>query len=293
MKAFVFPGQGSQYSGMAKDFSVYESSKEIFERAKKVLGFDITEIMNGDEETLKLTENAQPSIYITSYIAFLELEKRGILPDVVAGHSLGEYTALAVAGVYDFETGLYLVRKRGEYMSKALEPGKGTMAAVIGLNIENIEEVVNSIEGVYIANYNSHDQVVISGLKESVEKAMEILKDKGARRVVELMVSSPFHTPFLEYAREKMKEEVEKVDFKKPRWPIVMNSTAKPTENPEEIKRNIIEQITGPVLWKQSVDTMKEMGVTEFIEVGPKTVLKNLCRRMGANAKHFTEILSE
>jgi len=291
MRAFVFPGQGSQYSGMAKDFSVYESAKGVFERARKVLGFDITEIMDGDEETLKLTENAQPAIFVTSYIAFLELEKRNILPDVVAGHSLGEYTALAASGVYDFETGLYLVRKRGEYMSKALEPGKGTMAAVIGLDLDVIEEVVRSIDGVFIANYNSQDQVVISGLKEGVELAMERLKEKGAKRVVELMVSSPFHTPFLEYARKKMEEEVAGLKFNKPRWPIVMNVTARPTQDPEEIKENLIAQITGSVLWKQSVDTLKSMGVKECVEVGPKTVLKNLCKRMEMEAKHFTEVI--
>ncbi len=290
MKAFLFPGQGSQYSGMGRDFANFANSEYYFKRAAEVLGFDMLEIMNGDEETLKLTENAQPAIYLTSYIAYKEMEKKGIVPDLVAGHSLGEYTALSVAGVYDFETGLYLVRKRGEYISQALEPGKGTMAAIIGLKPDVVEDIVSSIEGVYVANYNSPVQIVISGLKGSVYKAMEELKERGARKVVELKVSGPFHTPYLEYAREKMEEEISRIEFREPRIPIVMNSVGREVRNLEEIKRYIVEQITGPVLWMQSMNRMREMGVDEFYEVGPKEVLKGLAKRMGIKVVHFSEV---
>ncbi|HIP92349.1 MAG TPA: [acyl-carrier-protein] S-malonyltransferase [Thermotoga sp.] len=290
MRAFLFPGQGSQYSGMGKDFSKFSHADEIFKKAKEVLGFDIKKIMDGDEEILKLTENAQPAIYIASYIAFKELEQKGILPDVVAGHSLGEYTALSIAGVYDFETGLMIVRKRGEFMSKAIEPGKGTMAAVIGISEDVVNKVVEKIPDVFVANYNSNDQIVISGKREAVYKAMEELKEAGAKRVVELKVSSPFHTPFLEKARKNMEELLSKIEFRKPKYKIIMNSTAKETDDPEEIKKNVIEQITGPVLWKQSMYRMSELGVKEFIEVGPKTVLKNLGKKMGFKVLSFHEL---
>jgi len=291
MIAFLFPGQGSHYSGMGENFAKYESAEKFYQRASEVLGFDIYEVMNGDEEFLTLTENAQPAIYLASYIAFEEIKKMGIEPEVVAGHSLGEYTALAAAGVYDFETGIYLVRKRGEYISQALEPGKGTMAAIIGLDLEKIEEIVNSIEGVYIANYNAPVQIVISGLKNAVYEAMEKCKEAGARKVVELKVSGPFHTPYLKYAEEKMEEEVRQIKFRKPCCPIVMNVTAKPTTDPEEIKKNLIAQITGPVKWVQTMKTMKEMNVTEMYEIGPKDVLKGLGKRNKVKVKHFSEVV--
>lgn len=293
MRAFLFPGQGSQYSGMGEDFARYESAEIYYERARQVLGFDLKEIMDGDEKTLTLTENAQPAIYLASFIAFDEMKKMGIEPDVLAGHSLGEYTALAAAGVYDFETGLYLVRKRGEYISAALEPGKGTMAAIIGLDPKKIEEVVNEIDGVYMANYNAPSQIVISGLKEAVYQAMEECKKLGAKRVVELKVSGPFHTPYLEYAEKKMLEEVRQIKFKKPCCPIVMNITAQPTTDPEELKANLIAQITGPVKWMQTMEKMKEMEVAETFEVGPKEVLKGLGKRNGLKVHHFSEVVVE
>ncbi len=291
MIAFLFPGQGSQYSGMGEDFAKYESAEKLYQRANEVLGFDMYEIMNGDEQTLTLTENAQPAIFLASYIAFEEMKKRGITPQVLAGHSLGEYTALAAAGVYDFETGIYLVRKRGEYISQALEPGKGTMAAIIGLDLEKIEEIVNSIEGVYMANYNAPVQIVISGLKDAVYEAMEKCKEAGAKKVVELKVSGPFHTPYLKYAEEKMEEEVRQIKFKEPCCPVVMNITAKPTTDPEEIKRNLIAQITGPVRWMQTMETMKGMNVKEMYEIGPKDVLKGLGKRNKVKVKHFSEVV--
>ncbi|MGB9789841.1 ACP S-malonyltransferase [Thermotoga caldifontis] len=293
MLAFVFPGQGSQYSGMGRDFMSYPRARYFFERAKEVLGIDMYQLMNAEEEILKITENAQPAIYLASYIAFDELVRNGVVPNVVAGHSLGEYTALAAADVYDFELGLYLVRKRGEYISQAVPPGLGGMAAVIGADASKVEETIADIEGVWIANYNAPDQVVISGSMEAVRKASEKLR-AVAKRVIELKVSGPFHTPLLESAREKMAKELRGVKFRRPRWPIVMNSTAKETTDPEEIKENILAQISGPVKWYQSVDRMVSMGVHGFVEVGPQKVLTNLIKKMKPEAsQHFSEILAE
>ncbi len=293
MKAFLFPGQGSQYSGMGKDFEIYEPSKELYEKAKKVLGYDIVEIMNGDEETLKLTENAQPAIFLASFVACEVMKSNGFTPDVVAGHSLGEYTALAAAGVYDFETGIYLVRKRGEYMSKALEPGKGTMAAIIGLEPKKVEDIVNVIEGVYVANYNSPVQIVISGLKDAVYEAMNECKKAGAKRVVELNVSGPFHTPLLKYAEEKMEEELRQIKFKSPICPVIPNVTAEPTKDPEVLKINLIKQLTSPVRWTQTMEKLKEMGANQLYEVGPKDVLKGLGKRNKVKILHFTEVVNK
>ncbi len=291
MKAFLFPGQGSQYSGMGNDFAVYEEAKEFYKRAEDVLGFDIVSIMNGDDETLKITENAQPAIFLTSYIAYKEMLKKGIEPDIAAGHSLGEYTAFAAAGVYDFDTGLYIVRKRGEFISNALEPGKGTMAAIIGLPFHEVEDAISDIENVWPANYNDPTQIVISGLKEAVHKAMEVLKERGARKVVELKVSGPFHTPLIEKAAEKMEKLLSQIKFHEPKFPIVLNVTATESTDPGEMKRYLIEQIVGPVRWLQSIERMKELGVEQYFEVGPKTVLKGLGRKNGIKVSHFGEVI--
>lgn len=293
MLGFVFPGQGSQYSGMGREFMSYPRARYFFERAKEVLGIDMYQLMNAEEEILKITENAQPAIYLASYIAFDELIRNGVVPGVVAGHSLGEYTALAAADVYDFELGLYLVRKRGEYISQAVPPGLGGMAAVIGTDASKVEEAIADIEGVWIANYNATDQIVISGSVEAVKKASEKLRTV-AKRVIELKVSGPFHTPLLESAREKMAKELRGVKFRRPRWPIVMNSTARETTDPEEIKENILAQISGPVKWYQSVERMVSMGVHTFVEVGPQKVLTNLIKKTKPEiSRHFSEILEE
>lgn len=293
MLAFIFPGQGSQYSGMGKEFMTYPRAQYFFERAKEVLGIDMYQLMNTDDDVLKLTENAQPAIYLASYVAFDELIRRSIVPSIVAGHSLGEYTALAAADVYDFELGLYLVRKRGEYISQAVPPGLGSMIAVIGLDVAKVEEIISDMEGVWIANYNALDQTVISGTVESVRKAQEKLRNI-AKRVIELKVSGPFHTPLLESAREKMAREIRGVKFRRPRWPIVMNSTAKETTDPEEIKENILNQISGSVKWYQSVERMIVLGVNNFIEVGPQKVLTNLIKKIKPEScRHFSEVLSE
>lgn len=291
-RAFLFPGQGSQYSGMAKDFSSYSFWDEYAQRANSVLRFDLTEIMDGDEEVLKITENAQPSIFLASYVAYKEVENKGLVPQYVAGHSLGEYTALAVAGVYDFDTGIYLVRKRGEYISQAIKPGEGSMAAVIGVPLEMVEEIVKEFEGLYVANYNSAEQTVVSGKADSIKSFVKKLTEEGLR-AIELKVSGPFHTPYLDDAREKMAQEIEHIKFRSPKFPIVMNSVAKEVTDPEHIKHYVLEQISGPVYWKQSVDRMIELGVQEFIELGPKNVLTSLLKKSKIDAKHFSSIVSQ
>jgi len=292
MRAFLFPGQGSQYSGMANDFSIYPDWEKYSEKAQKILNLDLINIMNGNEEILKLTENAQPAIFLASYVAFKYLESNGITPDIVAGHSLGEYTAFAAAGVYDFDTGIYLVRKRGEYISEAIEPGKGSMAAVLKMKPEEVEKMVSKYEGLYVANYNSSTQTVISGLKSSILRFIDECKRKGIR-ATELVVSGPFHTPYLESAKEKMYAEVEHIKFKVPRIPIVLNSTGKETKDPMELKHYLLEQISGPVYWYQSIKRMVDLGVTSFVEVGPKNVLSNMLKREGLNIQHFTRFQVE
>ncbi|ODN29677.1 ACP S-malonyltransferase [Fervidobacterium thailandense] len=292
MRAFIFPGQGSQYSGMATDFSKYKPWNEYLERAKSVLKFDIDRVMDGDEETLKLTENAQPAIFLASYVAYEQLRELGVDFDAVAGHSLGEYTALAVAGVYDFETGIYLVRKRGEYISQAVKPGEGSMAAVLGADLSMVEEEVKKFEELYVANYNSADQVVVSGKTESVKQFVEEMRKKKIK-AIELKVSGPFHTPLLDEAKERMTKEIEHIKFRTPKVPIVMNSTARETTDPETIKHYVLEQISGPVLWYQSVNRMLELGVKEFVEVGPKNVLSSMLVKAGHPARHFMELLNE
>ncbi|MBO8140163.1 MAG: ACP S-malonyltransferase [Thermosipho sp. (in: Bacteria)] len=292
MRAFLFPGQGSQYSGMANDFSIYPDWEKYSEKAQKILNLDLINIMNGNEEILKLTENAQPAIFLASYVAFKYLESNGITPDIIAGHSLGEYTAFAAAGVYDFDTGIYLVRKRGEYISEAIEPGKGSMAAVLKMKPEEVEKMVSKYEGLYVANYNSSTQTVISGLKSSILRFIDECKRKGIR-ATELVVSGPFHTPYLESAKEKMYAEVEHIKFKVPRIPIVLNSTGKETKDPMELKHYLLEQISGPVYWYQSIKRMVDLGVTSFVEVGPKNVLSNMLKREGLNIQHFTRFQVE
>ncbi|MBO8160219.1 MAG: ACP S-malonyltransferase [Thermosipho sp. (in: Bacteria)] len=292
MRAFLFPGQGSQYSGMANDFSIFPDWEEFSKRAQKILNIDLVNIMNGDEEILKITENAQPAIFLASYVGYKFLERNNFLPDIVAGHSLGEYTAFAVAGVYDFDTGIYLVRKRGEYISEAIEPGHGSMAAVLRVKPEEVEKMINNYEELYVANYNSSTQTVVSGLKSSIIKFIDDCTKKGIR-VKELVVSGPFHTPYLESAKEKMAREIEHIKFNEPRFPIVLNSTGKETKDPVELKHYLLEQISGPVYWYQSVKRMVELGVTNFIEVGPKNVLSNMLKRERLDIVHFTKLQFE
>jgi [acyl-carrier-protein] S-malonyltransferase len=295
MIAFVFPGQGSQSLGMGKEIlEKYPEYKKYLDKASETIAVNLESIIFGnDEKTLTLTENAQPSLLTISYIMYLyAVEKLNIIPDVVAGHSLGEWTALAAAEVISFEDAVKLVRLRGKYMSEACPPGVGGMGAIIGLDIDNIRKVLSQFNNVNIANHNSPEQIVISGEKQEVLKALEILKEKGAKKVVELNVSGPFHSKLVEPAQKKMKSELENIKFNNPKYKIIQNYTGDLEYEPEKLKENIIKQITGTVKWVDSIRKMKEIGITQVYEVGPGKVLTGLVKRIdkSLNPKNILKI---
>ena len=280
-KAYVFPGQGSQYPGMAKD--LYESNeiaRMMLERANEILGFRITDIMfEGTAEELKQTRVTQPAIFLHSVVMARCLQD--FTPDMVAGHSLGEFSALVAAGAIDFEDGLKLVSVRAEAMQKACEMNPGSMAAVLALETAKVEEICSACEGTVIpANYNCDGQIVISGEKEAVEKACIKMKEAGAKRALPLPVGGAFHSPLMEPARAELAEGIEKTVFRTPTCPIYQNVTALPSADPEEIKRNLLAQLTAPVRWTQSVRNMAADGAEEFIELGPGTVLQGLISKI-------------
>lgn len=280
-KAYVFPGQGSQYPGMAKD--LYESNevaRMMLERANEILGFRITDIMfEGTAEELKQTMVTQPAIFLHSVVMARCLQD--FTPDMVAGHSLGEFSALVAAGAIDFEDGLKLVSVRAEAMQKACEMNPGSMAAVLALETAKVEEICSACEGTVIpANYNCEGQIVISGEKEAVEKACIRMKEAGAKRALPLPVGGAFHSPLMEPARAELAEGIEKTVFRTPTCPIYQNVTALPSTDPEEIKRNLLAQLTAPVRWTQSVRNMAADGAEEFIELGPGTVLQGLISKI-------------
>ena len=283
--AFVFPGQGSQRVGMGQDLAEeYDVVAETFEQANQVLDLDIKELcFAGPEDKLTETANTQPAILTTSIAFYRLLKEEGITPDVVAGHSLGEYAALVAAGVLDFEQGLKLVRKRGELMSQADPEGNGTMAAVIGLDAAEVEKVCEqgSEYGIVeAANYNCPGQIVISGEKEAVEKTTELAKEAGAKKAVVLNVSGPFHSSLMESAGEKLADYLADLEFQEPEIPVVPNVNAEPTTDPAEIKAALIEQMSGAVRWEESIERMIADGVDTFVEVGPNRVLKGFMRRI-------------
>lgn len=280
-KAYVFPGQGSQYPGMAKD--LYESNevaRMMLERANEILGFRITDIMfEGTAEELKQTRVTQPAIFLHSVVMARCIQD--FTPDMVAGHSLGEFSALVAAGAIDFEDGLKLVSVRAEAMQKACEMNPGSMAAVLALETAKVEEICSACEGTVIpANYNCEGQIVISGEKEAVEKACIRMKEAGAKRALPLPVGGAFHSPLMEPARAELAEGIEKTVFRTPTCPIYQNVTALPSTDPEEIKRNLLAQLTAPVRWTQSVRNMAADGAEEFIELGPGTVLQGLISKI-------------
>lgn len=276
-RAYVFPGQGSQFPGMAKDlYESNETARTMLERANEILGFRITDIMfEGTAEDLKQTKVTQPAIFLHSVVLAQCLPD--FAPDMVAGHSLGEFSALVAAGAMDFEEGLKLVSIRAQAMQKACETTPGSMAAVIALPAEKVEEICRSCEGTVIAaNYNCDGQIVISGEKEAVEEACTKMKEAGSRRALPLPVGGAFHSPLMEPARAELAEGIEKARFSTPACPVYQNVTAKPSTDPEEIKANLLAQLTSPVRWTQSVRKMIEDGAGHFTEIGPGKVLQGL-----------------
>ena len=281
MKAFVFPGQGAPFVGMGND--LYENNAEakaMFENANEVLGFRITDLMfEGTEEDLKQTKVTQPAVFLHSVILAKTLGEE-FKPDMVAGHSLGEFSALVAAGCLPFEQGLKLVETRALAMQKACEATPSTMAAIIGMPDEKVEEICATIEGVCIpANYNSPGQVVISGTFEAIEAACAKFKEAGAKRALPLKVGGAFHSPLMESAREELAKAIAEANFSEPICPIYQDVDAKPHTNPEEIKENLVKQLTAPVRWSQIMAQMKEDGMTEAVEVGPGKVLQGLIGR--------------
>ncbi|MDM1495246.1 ACP S-malonyltransferase [Myroides odoratimimus] len=286
MKAYVFPGQGAQFTGMGKD--LYENSpiaKEMFEKANEILGFRITDIMfEGTAEELKETKVTQPAVFLHSVVLAKTLEN--FTPEMVAGHSLGEFSALVANGTLAFEDALKLVSQRAMAMQKACEITPSTMAAVLGLEDSIVEQVCAGIDGVVVAaNYNCPGQLVISGETTAVEKACEALKEAGAKRALLLPVGGAFHSLMMEPAREELAAAIEATTFNTPICPVYQNVTASAVSNPEEIKKNLILQLTAPVKWTQSVEQMIADGASLFTEVGPGKVLVGLIKKINKEAE--------
>jgi len=286
--AFIFPGQGSQKPRMGADlYDQFPAARVRFEEANEVLGLSVTDIMFSDgedaAEQLKQTEITQPALYVHSLAAMAVLDEKGVAPNMATGHSLGEYSALAACGALSFADGLRAVRRRGELMAQAGVVRPGAMAAVLGLAADVLEQICDdaSEEGdvAVPANYNAPGQIVISGDRGAVERASEAAKESGARRVLPLPVSGAFHSPLMEYAVEGLSEALETLEITSPRCPVYLNVTAQPTTDPVEIRQRLLDQLTSPVRWAQSLEQMKADGAARFVEVGSGNVLSSLVKR--------------
>ena len=285
-KAFVFPGQGSQFSGMCKDlYDAHEEAREMCQAANRLLGFSLTDVMfEGTADDLKQTKVTQPAVFLHSVVAqrLMTIEQ----PDMVAGHSLGEFSALVACGALRFEDALLLVSARAQAMQAACEQNPGTMAAVLALPDEQVDELCKAQSGVVVAaNFNCPGQVVISGEIEAVDAACVALKEAGARRALRLPVGGAFHSPLMQPAAEALKEAILKTEFKKPLCPIYQNVSAQAETEPEVIRENLLKQLTAPVRWTQSVQQMIADGATEFYEFGPGDILKGLIRKIDSTVQ--------
>jgi [acyl-carrier-protein] S-malonyltransferase len=291
----MFPGQGSQYAGMGKElYDTQPAAREILDKTNDIIGFDLKKIIfEGPEETLRLTQYTQPAIFAVSFAAFkvfslnFKLETSNCL---AAGHSLGEYSALAAAGAFSFEDGLRLVKARGEFIRKASEKTVGAMAAIIGLEVSKVEEICRSAKdsgACEAVNYNSPGQIVIAGTVDSVKAAVDLAVKAGAMKAVMLNVSGPFHSTLMTPAAEMMREEIKKYNFTDPSFPVVANCDASPSKDAGSIKEKLVKQINSPVLWEQSITKMAELGAKTFIEIGPQKVLSGLLRRIDKTMRSF------
>ncbi|OUV57266.1 MAG: [acyl-carrier-protein] S-malonyltransferase [Flavobacteriales bacterium TMED113] len=283
MKAFIFPGQGSQFPGMGSELNKINKAKEMFNKSNEILGFNISEIMfKGTMEELKQTNVTQPAIFIHSII-LSEIIKE-FNPDMVAGHSLGEISALAAAKVISFEEGLDLVKTRSEEMQIACENTNSTMAAVLQLDGDKIEDICSEIDGIVVpANYNCPGQIVISGELKAIQIACDKMIENGARRAIILPVGGAFHSPIMESAKEKLANKIDQITFKKPICPIYQNVSAQPVVNTDILKRNLIEQLISPVKWNQTIENMIKNGASNFTEIGPGKVLQGLIKKINPN----------
>lgn len=288
--AFLFPGQGSQFAGMGQSlFDSYAEARGVFEQADEALGTSISRLcFEGPEDELQKTENTQPALLTVSVAALRALSAQGFVPRMVAGHSLGEYSALVAAGALDFQDAVRLVRKRGRFMQEAVPTGMGAMAAILKLAPDKLEAVLRQAaqgEVVAAANFNSPDQIVIAGHAQAVERAMELAKAAGARRVVKLPVSAPFHCALMRPAQEKMQPELKAVRFGDLAMPLINNWQAAEIATGEEARRGLYEQIPSPVRWTEIVQKLSPSGITRFVEVGPGSVLTGLCRSIDPQLK--------